>query len=85
MFVCNSVSTRAGSRSGSTRLSIVNQNTPQLRMQNTASNLTSRSAVRSRACSAREPDFRTLWKTLDLPAHGVALQLLYGGSVSVDR
>ena len=54
---------RAGSRSGSTRLSIVNQNTRQLRIQNTARSLTSRSAVRSRACSARQPDFRTLWKT----------------------
>ena len=36
-------------------LSMVNQNTRQLRMQNTASNRTSRSAVLSRACSARHP------------------------------
>ena len=57
------VSTWAGSRSGMARLSIVNQNTRQLRMQNTASNRTSRSAVRSRACSARQPDFKILWKT----------------------
>ena len=32
-------------------------------MQNTASNLTSLSAIPSRACSARQSDFRILWKT----------------------
>ena len=32
-------------------------------MQNTASNLTRRSAVLSRASSARQPDFRTLWNS----------------------
>ena len=85
IFVSNPVSTKAGSRFGLARLSMVSQNTRQLRIQNTASRLTSRSAVRNRACSARQPDFRILWKTLDLPAHGVPLQLLHGGVVAVDR
>ena len=58
-----SVSAKAGSRLGSARLSIVSQNTRQLRIQNTASSRTSRSAVRRRACSARQPDFRILWRT----------------------
>ena len=63
IFVSNPVSTKAGSRFGLARLSMVSQNTRQLRIQNTASSLTSRSAVRNRACSARQPDFRILWKT----------------------
>ena len=63
MLVSNSVSTRDASNSGLIRLSIVNQNTRQLRIQNTASNRISRSAVHRRARSARQPDFRILWKT----------------------
>jgi hypothetical protein len=43
-------------------LIIVNQKIRQLKMQNVASRLTSRSAVRSFDCSAWQPDLRTLWK-----------------------
>jgi hypothetical protein len=41
-------------------LSIVSQNTRHARIQNSASRLTSRSADRSFASSARQPDFRIL-------------------------
>lgn len=43
------------------RLIIVNQKMRQLKMQNVASRLTSRSAVRSFDCSAWQPDYRILW------------------------
>ena len=42
--------------------SIVSQKMRHPRMQNIASRLTSRSAVRSFECSALQPDFRILWK-----------------------
>src|SRR4030095_15776955 len=45
----------------SERLIIVIQKIRQLRMQKTAIKLTSRSAVRSRDCSALQPDFKILW------------------------
>ena len=57
------VRARLGMACGADRLIIVIQNTRQLRMQNTAISFTRRSAVRSRASSARQPDFRILWKT----------------------
>ena len=44
-------------------MSIVIQNTRQLRMQNTAIRLVRRWAVRSLTSSALQPDLRTLWKT----------------------
>src|SRR5258708_4166288 len=42
---------------------MVIQNTRQLRIQKTESSFTRRSAVLSRASSARQPDFNTLWNT----------------------
>src|SRR5690554_937538 len=51
---------RFGTRRGA--IIMVIQNTRQARMQ-TAISLTSRSAVRSLAFSALQPDFRILWKT----------------------
>ena len=45
------------------RFGIVSQNMRQLKMQNKARRLTSRSAVRSLDRSAWQPDFRILWKT----------------------
>ncbi len=45
---------------GLVRLTIVSQNTRQAMMQNTAIRFVSRSAVRSLASSALQPDFKTL-------------------------
>ena len=58
-FNCPSVTTdfRPG---GAYRFSIVSQNMRHPRMQNIASRLTNRSAVRSFECSARQPDFKIL-------------------------
>jgi hypothetical protein len=44
------------------RLVMVSQKTRPLKMQNTAGRFTRREAVFSRACSARQPDLRILWK-----------------------
>src|SRR3954466_10014534 len=63
MAISPEVSASRASLLGATRLIIVIQNTRQLRMQKTAISFTRRSAVRSRACSARQPDFRILWNT----------------------
>ena len=57
-----SVSAERGGASGAVLLIIVVQKMRQLRMQNTAISLVSRSALGSRAASTRPPDFRTLWK-----------------------
>ena len=80
-----SVSTRAGSMSGSVRLSIVNQNTRQLRMQNTASNLTKPLGDSQPRLFGPAARFQDLVEDLDLPAHGIPAQLLHRVIVAVDR
>ena len=57
------VSATLGSASGQERRIIVIQNTRQATIQKTEISLVSRSAVRSLASSALQPDFRILWKT----------------------
>jgi hypothetical protein len=63
MAISISVSAERGGASGTILLIIVVQKMRQLRMQNTAISLVSRSAVRSRAASTRQPDFRILWNS----------------------
>ena len=60
-----SASVRAdwGGASGAILLTIVVQKMRQLRMQDTAISLVNRSAVRSRAASTWQPDFRILWNS----------------------
>src|SRR5918998_5959795 len=58
-----SVSADRGEALGAILLIIVVQKMRQRRMQKTAIGLVSRSAVRSRAASTRQPDFRILWKS----------------------
>ncbi|HET6466783.1 MAG TPA: hypothetical protein VFG43_00240 [Geminicoccaceae bacterium] len=48
---------------GAARSIIGSRNTRQLGMRKTAISFTRRAAVLSRACSARQPDFRILWNT----------------------
>ena len=55
---------------------MVSQRTRQLIMQKTAIKLASRSAVRNFESSARQPDFKILWNTLDFPTHRVPVDLL---------
>ena len=54
------VKATSGGASGVARLTIVSQKTRQPTMHRTASRFVSRSAVRSRDASARQPDFKTL-------------------------
>ncbi len=56
--IWSSVSTSRGDAFGAARLIMVIQNSRQARIQNIAMKLTRRSAVRSRASSARQPDLR---------------------------
>src|ERR1019366_10651018 len=58
-----SVSATVGGESGEVRASIVSHNTRQLMMQKTETRFARRSAVRNFASSARQPDFKILWKT----------------------
>ena len=60
------------------RFSIVSQKIRQPRTQNVASKLTSRSAVRSFDCSARQPDFIILWKVSIFQRMRVPVKLFYG-------
>ena len=58
-----SVNARAGGAVGAERLSIVIQQTRQLRMQKTESRLARRWAVRSFDSCALQPDLGILWNT----------------------
>ena len=54
-------------------------------MQNTASNRTSRSAVRSSRLLSPAARFHDFVEDLDLPAHGVPVKLLHGVGMAFDR
>jgi hypothetical protein len=61
MLISVTVRASPGSASGAARFIMVSQKIRHARMQKMAMRLTSRSAVRSLASSARQPDLRILW------------------------
>ena len=63
ILISGGVKAIVGGASGAARAIIVNHITRQLTMQNTATKFANLSAVRNLASSARQPDFKTLWKT----------------------
>ena len=71
----------SGEAVGARRFSIVIQKIRQLRIQNTAMRLASRSAVRSFEASALQPDFRILWKVSIF--HRMAYQEIFPGLAGV--
>src|SRR5229473_858308 len=77
MAISVAVNARVGSAPGAERLSIVIQNTRQLRMQKTETRLVRRWAVLSFDSSALQPDLRILWNT-SIFTQSIPLKLLNG-------